>query len=73
MIGQCRITANLIEVDEDTSALHMGVKIEGKGNPAVIQCFNSEIFEAILKAMKDTNIKAFHEAIINFTNEELGR
>lgn len=69
MIGQYRITANLIEVDE--GALHMGVKIEG--NPAVIRCFNSEIFEAILKAMKDTNTKAFHEAIINFTNEELGR
>ena len=73
MIGQYRITANLIEVDEDASALHMGVKIESKGNPAVIQCFNSEIFEAILKAMKDANTKAFHEAIINFTNEELGR
>lgn len=71
MIGKYRITAYLMELDEDKKALHMGVKIEGMGNPAAIQCFNSEIFEAILKAMKDANKRAFYEAMANFADKDL--
>ena len=70
MIGQYRITANLMEVDERKNALHFGVKIEGKGNPAVLQCFNAEIFEVILKAMKGANKHAFYEAMSEFTKKD---
>lgn len=71
MIEKYRITANLMEFDEDKKALHMGVKIEGMGNPAVLQYFNSEIFEAVLKAMKNANKRAFYEAMATFADKDL--
>lgn len=71
MIGKYRITANVMKVDEDKKALHMGVEVEGMGNPAVLQCFNSEIFEAILEAMKDVNKRAFYEAMATFADKDL--
>lgn len=71
MIGEYRITAKLMAVDEDKKALHTSVKVEGMGNPAVLQCFNSEIFEAILKAMKGANKRAFYEAMATFADKDL--
>lgn len=71
MIGQYRITANLMEVDEDKKALHMGVKIEGMGNEAIIHLFEPEIFTNMMKAMKNTNEKAYIEALHNIATEAM--
>lgn len=71
MIGEYRIIANLLEVDKDKKALHMGVKIDGMGDEAALHLFESEIFEGMMKAMKKTNEKAFLEALHNIATEAM--
>lgn len=61
-----RITAHIREIDKDGIA-KVGCKIQKE---FAVSMFMPVAFEAILKAMKDTDKRAFYEAMANFANED---
>lgn len=71
MIGKYRITANLLEVDEEKRGLHITVITESSGNVAALRILQVETFMAIIKAMKDANTQAFYEAMARFADEDM--
>ena len=60
------ITAQIKEFDKNGA--HVSCQIQQE---FAVPMFMSVAFEAILKAMKDTDKRAFYEAMSNFANEDL--
>lgn len=61
-----RITAHIKEIDKDGIA-KVGCKIQQE---FAVPVFMPVAFEAIFKAMKDTDKRAFYEAMSNFAEND---
>lgn len=60
------ITACIREID--INGVHVNCEIQQRMAVSALMPF---AFEAMLKAMRDTDIDAFHTAMINFTEDEM--
>ena len=70
-MNEYRIIAKLCGINAKDRTINVGVSIESIGSSALLEKFNAEAYEAILKAMKDANEDAFNDAMMSFIDEEL--
>lgn len=63
-----RITTKIAHIDEDLRA-EIGVHVETTGPSDFI--LRPAVYEAILRAMRDSNKKAFYTAMSSFAEEDL--